>query len=119
MPQFKQRNSHASSCSRYNSVLETCSYVLTCVPLRSSIQSSITVNLRPLVIASRHCTQSNRLRSHKLALKLEVTGFSIEDLIAVSFDVLHDTTRDTLRRYRTAWNYSCQWLRKSWIFPST
>ncbi len=54
-----------------------------------------------------------------LALKLEFTGFPVEDLIAVGFNVPWQVTACLSKRPRIAWNYSCQWPQRSLIYLST
>jgi hypothetical protein len=66
-------------------IIDLRAYTLTRVPRRSLTQSSITVNSRPQVIAFRICPWKNESQYHNLALKLEYTGFSVEDIIAVRF----------------------------------
>jgi hypothetical protein len=79
---------------------------------RSSTRSSITVNSRLQVIVPDPCPWKTEHQFHILALKLEFTGFSVEDIIAVRFNPILRVARDILG-YRTAWNFFCLWLRKS------
>jgi hypothetical protein len=80
---------------KVHAITDLHAYTLTRVPWRSSTQSSITVNSRPQVIAFHICPWKNESQYHNLALKLEYTGFSVEDIIAVRFHLTQRAMRHT------------------------